>query len=581
MVQLFPTTAALLALALFVPPAAGLPQVGSGSSTPTPPRAPAPAGLLVDLDVDADRDGVVEVSGAEDDAGEHLWSTAKGAVFLFNNDDDDGDGAADATDSVVNGAADALDLAPVRLRPIRGVPSAWTGALGVNGEAAPWVRLFREQGGSWTLFDPTSTVVTAAELRQGLELGIEALDYAQTSTGAAGKWGGEVVLTFVLRDGAGLLVGSDVVRLRVAPFLLHSNLDAAETVYVTRKTYTQPFIAELAGPVAAAGAVLHEIDGISMEPSYGIWDQDAMEFGYSAMPAIGGRRCLPAVLRAPRGRALDAWTWKYCLGPDFGYVYKGWYRSGVDWIDWFGNLDCTPPLPGWPLGRIYTGYQGSLTIHPEVLSFLDAQAVQGPVLSIDTGWLVIGHVDEEICFVPANTGSPYRMLIPDTQGALAILQDLQNQGKGGLTVFAGTSDQTTVNGLLGWTQFVNYNQNLQATIDAVRQQMKTGCGIAEQDIIDVPSLFWKYGGTNQALAHMPNMVNSLIAGTRVIAADPFGPVDGSVDKFKEPFVQEMNAIGLQVDFVDDWYPYHEWWGEVHCGTNATRTPAAGDWWAVP
>ena len=149
MAQLSPTALALLTLALFVSPAAGLPQVGGGSSTPTPPRASAPAALLVDLDVDADRDGVVEVIGADDDAGEHLWSAAKGAVFLYNNDDDDGDGAVDAADSVVNGAADALDLAPVRLRPIRGVPSAWTGVLMVDGAAMPWVRLFREQPDRW------------------------------------------------------------------------------------------------------------------------------------------------------------------------------------------------------------------------------------------------------------------------------------------------------------------------------------------------------------------------------------------------------------------------------------------------
>ncbi len=86
--------------------------------------------------------------------------------------------------------------------------------------------------------------------------------------------------------------------------------------------------------------------------------------------------------------------------------------------------------------------------------------------------------------------------------------------------------------------------------------------------------------TQRAHPSGTKLVNSLIAGDRVISADPFGPVDGSVDKFKEPFAQSMNAIGLQVDFVDDWYPYHEWWGEVHCGTNAVRTPAVGDWWAV-
>jgi protein-arginine deiminase len=303
-----------------------------------------------------------------------------------------------------------------------------------------------------------------------------------------------------------------------------------------------------------------------------------MEFGYAAMPAPGGPHILHAVLRSPRDWALDAWTRDYCLRPDFGYVFKGGYRSGVDWIDWFGNLDCTPPLPGWPLGRVYTGYQGATAMHPAVLAFFEAQGLQGPALQINTDWLLIGHVDEEISFVPADTGTEYRMLMPATLMALQILQDLQDAGKGHLAVFQGTDDQTTVNGLLSWSTFVNYNTGLQADIDGVRQEMKNGLGIAEEDIIDIPALFWKAGGGNRAVAHMPNMVNALVLGDHFITSDPFGPVDGTVDRFKQPVVQALTAIGLTVDFVDNWYPYHEWWGEVHCGTNAVRTPPAAPWW---
>jgi len=122
-------------------------------------------------------------------------------------------------------------------------------------------------------------------------------------------------------------------------------------------------------------------------------------------------------------------------------------------------------------------------------------------------------------------------------------------------------------------------RNRQATIDAVRQQMKNGLGIAEADIVDVPALFEKDSG-GRGVAHMPNMVNALVLGSHFITSDPFGPVDGGVDQFKAPIVSALTAIGMVVDFVDDWYPYHQWLGEVHCGTNAIRTPPAESWWEV-
>jgi protein-arginine deiminase len=538
---------------------------------------------VVDLDVDADRDGRVEVSSPEDDAGEEGWSSSKGAVMLFNCDDDDGDGRLDAADSFVNGGADALDLAPVVLGALPGLPAEWSGWLTIDPSAEDQIRIFRYAGyGSWVRFDPDrDNPLASTVLTQRILFGVEALDHAQAAAAQPGLWDGEALLTFELQDGDGVAQGRDSVRLRVAPFVLYSNLAPAERVLVTEKTYTQPFVAQLGTPVAAGGAVLEPIDGIVADPAYGIWVQDAMELGYSTLPTRLGPRSMGSVLRSPRGLALDAWTLDHGLGPDFGYVLEGSKRSNVGWIDWFGNLDCTPPLPGWPLGRIYAGYQGAITLHPEVLAFLDAQRVQGPVLQIDTGWLLIGHVDETVCFVPSQVGKPCRMLVPSTVQALRLLQGLASAGKGHLKVFEGKSSETTVSGLLGASTLVSYNQQLQARIDFTIQQMVTGLGLDPQDVIAVPSLFEPHGSTGRAVALMPNLVNSLVVGDRLIAADPFGPVDGGLDLFRLALLRAVTPLGLRVDFVDDWFPYHEWSGEVHCGTNAVRTPPATPWWSVP
>jgi protein-arginine deiminase len=220
-------------------------------------------------------------------------------------------------------------------------------------------------------------------------------------------------------------------------------------------------------------------------------------------------------------------------------------------------------------------------MHPDVLAFLEAQRVQAPVLQVDTDWLLIGHVDEELCFVPSKVGAPWRLVMPSTTMALDILADLSSGGQGALPVFEGKGDETTVDALLGWSDFVAYNQACQASIDGVRQVVKDGFGLSESDIIDLPALFWKGGGTQRAIAHMPNMVNALIVGDRFIASDPFGPHVSGVDAFAQPVVDALSPLGLTVEFVDDWYPYHEWWGEVHCGTNATRDPPATPWWTVP
>jgi len=536
-----------------------------------------------DVDVDADRDGLVEMASGQDDDDEEAWSAQRGAVFLHNADDDDGDGLVDALNTQLDGPADALDLAPVRLRAIPWLPADWTAELRVDAASDGMTRLFRDTGGgAWSLFDPDlHNPLDAADLADDIVLGIEATDFARSADGASGAWGGEVTLSLRLRDGSGVQRSQDSACLRVAPFVLHSNLDPTQTVVVTLKGNTGAFVSALGAPVTAGGGALMPIDGIVTWPNADIWAQDAMEFGTTGMPVAGGTQHMPVVLRSPRDWPLDPWTEGAWLGPDRGYAFKGEYRTGVDWIDWFGNLDCTPPLPGWPLGRVYTGYQGALTMHPDVLEFLEAQRVQAPVLQIDTGWLLIGHVDEEVCFVPSQIGSPWRVVMPSTTMALDILSDLSAAAQGALPVFEGKGDETTVDGLLNWTEFVAYNQSCQAALDGVRQQVKDGFGIAESDIVDIPALFWKGGGTQRAIAHMPNMANALIVGDRFITSDPFGPQVGGVDAFAQPVIDALTPLGLTVDLVDDWYPYHEWWGEVHCGTNAVRDPPTTPWWTVP
>ncbi len=84
------------------------------------------------------------------------------------------------------------------------------------------------------------------------------------------------------------------------------------------------------------------------------------------------------------------------------------------------------------------------------------------------------------------------------------------------------------------------------------------------------------------------MVNLIVANrgeqTDVFLADPFtrdsdDPLVGQDEDPVIAHVRDMMPDTLDLHFVDNWAVYHAQLGEVHCGTNMTRTPAA-DWWSV-
>jgi hypothetical protein len=100
-------------------------------SPPAPP--PPPPALVVDLDVDANRDGTVHATA--DEAGESSWTTALGAVFYFNVDDDDNSNTEDHVDSAVNGIADGNDLARIVLRQMASLPTDSTVRITVSSSA--------------------------------------------------------------------------------------------------------------------------------------------------------------------------------------------------------------------------------------------------------------------------------------------------------------------------------------------------------------------------------------------------------------------------------------------------------------
>ena len=81
---------------------------------------------------------------------------------------------------------------------------------------------------------------------------------------------------------------------------------------------------------------------------------------------------------------------------------------------------------------------------------------------------------------------------------------------------------------------------------------------------------------DQGSSLSPNSLNILVVNGRLIVPEPF------YDGFKDTFVASLSMVGYEqgntLRFVDDWYVYHENYGDVHCGTQVKRAPSRLDWW---
>jgi protein-arginine deiminase len=527
----------------------------------------------IELVGDTNRDGVVDF--ASDLAGRGEWTAQRGAVFLFNVDSSDGTTTIDADDSIINGPEDLDDLAVLRLRRMGGAPPPGS-TLTITSNAPASIRLFQTLDGTTYTAVAANGVVPAALAEEG-ELRIEARSFANQS------WNGRVRVTATLTLPGG---GSEVdsVELRVAPFLMLSNKQAGLELYVREHVgRNEAFISQLTSACAQLGVGLVVIPGDAY-PTNQIWLQDQMEIGYTEMP---GRR-MHAILRANRNQAIDEWPRTGLLGPGYGFFTVGSYRSafagggsGNGWLDWYGNLEVTPPLPGWPHGRILYGVNGSAGLNPEIVAMLNAQELQGPALALDSGWLLIKHVDEFVCFVPStDPARPWKVLVPDTNVMLALYDRWIAEGRGSLPMLRRFYSNTTVSSLRNSTTNRNYNSTLQTNrINPVIEVLKASLGLDEGHIVRIPAWYERYGSTQDAASMMPNMVNAVVMNGAILAADPNGPIVGGIDLVQQEFESILTSasIPLQSFFLDD-RQYHLWSGNVHCATNVKREPFSQSIW---
>jgi protein-arginine deiminase len=426
-------------------------------------------------------------------------------------------------------------------------------------------------GGSWTL-----TVDESGVLEAGIAARLVEPKDEQQEAGWPGAGGFAVEVVAAGNNGAKVSV-----PFRVAPFIIPCSLDPVDEMLVVEMEDTAGAVKGLEAIATDAGIKLNVH---LAKPPCDQWMQDTIEPGVFAFPSAG-----ETVLARGALTGLRAKFWNTAAGLDQQVsdrlqetgavtVAAGPPRDDTRWIDWFGNLEVTPPHTGpdgrqFRYGRILTGKQNDLAMHPQVMGFLEAQAVQWPPIVVDTSWLMIGHVDEVVNFLPAKTACGFRVLLPSPEAARDLLDRLTAEGHGELPLFEGTRDATTVRKLRETIGSSAENRIIDETVTSIREQLRRELSLAGDDFVMLPVLFDRGG------ALIPNAVNGAVVNGHYFVTAPRGPrVAGGDDLFESSIRDLLAGCDAKVHFIDGWRAYHVMGGEIHCGTNTLRRLSDPEWW---
>ncbi len=561
----------------------------------------------IDLQADTNRDGVVNFD-ATDDEGEDSWDANHGAVFLANMDDDDkscrnaGNDATlakcfDGNDDQLDGEADLDDMAQIVVRSTGVLPAAATATVRIA-TGQEYAQFFVNVDGTWTATQEFTA--TAAELSAGVAFRLEGRDIVRDS----GIWDGKVRLEATLNGAPDAEVLTDAVELRVAPLVLRHHLDPARELYSSELAIggDGAFTQSLKAAVLAAGVPMGHVELSAQDQ----WTQDYMETGYMAMPTANGLKVIDVYLRSANieqsfqgstglregGRVV--YTKFHGVDTAGMTAYGGQHSAQWDTLNSFGNTETIPPFTHdgktWPLGRILKGEAGSIRGDQGMLKMLDSQGVQTP-LFINTGWLLVAHVDETVSFLKTDNARGWVMLANDATMAINLFQDLQTQGDGGVAVFQGEAwvddygrpynAATTVSQILQDPDVMSASADAVIEVGDQVDTIKVATGLTDADIVSVPFTHWHYDGAS--IAHQPGMVNGIVVNDRqFMAPDPHGPKIDGVDVFKAALDNILAMNGYEALFVEDWDMYHRLAGEIHCATNVVRdvNKTGTQWWEM-
>ncbi|KAM9299548.1 protein-arginine deiminase type-2 [Gastrophryne carolinensis] len=556
---------------------------GKGSDSPVDKSSIYLTAIEMSLDVDADRDGVVEKNNPH--KASWTWGpNGQGAVLLVNCDKDSLlSRTVDAGDNVVFSKTDLQDMSRMVLR-IHGpekLPTSFQLMLHITATDAQSMGVFYLHNKVYTHVLGRNKLFYRARYTgtRELEFFVEGLRFPDE--GFSGLVSIKASLLEAQVEGIPETpIFTDAVTFRISPLIITPNTQEPNEVFVcsVKDNYLfEKAIKSLADTANYKLQVCFEYVNRGDR-----WMQDEMEFGYIQAP----HKSFPVVLDSPRDRGLKDFPIRSLLGPDFGYVTKTAHCDNVTSLDSFGNLEVSPPVTvrgkAYPLGRILIGsslptYSGR-RMTKVVREFLYAQRVQAPI-ELFSDWLLVGHVDEFLTFVPAPDQKGFRLLLASPATCFRILADKKQEGHGDVTMFQGLKNERwTVTKVLSTNAIVQENNYAQHCIDWNRDILKRELGLTEEDIIDIPALYRLNDG--KAVSFFPNMVNMLVLGKELGIPKPYGPVIKVTCCLEDYVIDQLKPLELNCTFIDDVVSYHKQLGEVHCGTNVRRKPFPFKWWQM-
>jgi protein-arginine deiminase len=501
---------------------------------------------------DTNRDSIID---RQDELGREQWSLSNGALILFNNNDDDRKGIADWQDRKVNGDRDVQDLAPVSLK----LSEKFTNSqifITADTAAIPHINVFQKTVDGWQIVDISGQAPLVFD--RDIILVVEAKQFRDRN------WNGNLILkATAVKDGKE--IASDQIEMGVSPWILSPNTAAVKEIHVSdRGAANSEFISQIKQAIEPTGAK------VEITTDDKVWLQEAQKIGYVQFPDKSGIRQLNVSLKQPSEK-----TPKSLLKRDLGTFEIGKART-LDtlnqWVDSYANLEVTPPLSKYPMGRVYYGNSGTATLNPEVVDLINNQGVQDPPIDIDTSWLLVRNVDEIISFIPNNSGQPLLMVVSPAAG-VKMLEELAQKGYNDAIINRDLSTETTVQAALNNKALIQHNLYLQKEkINPLLEKLKTEFQLTDDQIIQVPAMFG-YSG----YAWWPNMVSSVAVNGQLLVSNPRGAIIEGQDYTQEKFRQLVAPAGISINFLDDKY-YQELKGNTHAATNTVRQGEVKPFW---
>lgn len=585
--------------------------------------------LQPDIRADTNRDGVVDITGTTDSGAKTAWSSSRGAIFLPNigdktlrcaTTDRNGNPLSNDELAACHDASGHLMFAPEYLAPLRtvpvNVPKGSTGRVYATPRAAyERVRIFFRDGSNngtaeWKLVDQEFTF-GPEQLAAGLTLGIDGRELVKD----AAIWDGSVTVAFDIttpaNDEGAEKTYSDAVALHMAPVLTHHHLQAVDTLVSTAgndsSATQQQFIRWLDAARETSGI---QKPLLLFNQSDDIWAQDFIEPAYASMPGPddGKPVSIRVMLRSAQStRTGGRQVFEQLRGMGFG-AFQPPSNTGSGFghreINSYGNLETIPPYTSksgkaYKAGRIIMGKHYDKKPAAALLNFLEGQRVQTPLL-LETGWLLIGHVDEFVQFLPYDNELGFTIGIADTTSALNLYKKLAEEGHG-KTLAISFEDKiesgvplepgmgASVSEMLANSTFLAVNAYAQRHIDANLETLLSEIPLDRSQVIQVPTLFRGSdfvipSGDSGLPAHTdvvmrdewltmafnPAAINGIVLGKHYVAAKQYGPVVDGVDLLAAEVDKAYAKAGMKVLYVDDFQSHHLFAGEVHCGSNTLR-----------